>query len=1060
MNPVDETRLSSLLRNPATRSDSLDNVSLLSDLRRHPMQNGIAMQDAALMHQQAQALAMVNDPSAAATMRLGYPHDNSSTVAAAAATAASANTPFPGIQQDGVGGPHSAVSLLHGLSGAGGLGMPGVGSNPYQHLYPGMFQMPTPNPSNLNGSSPNITHTPTAGTTDAGLPAYGGGQADSRGSTNANAYAEEMLRRLQAQKVAAANAYGALGVPGSRDPTLNVMGGFMGGQQLQQRAGAPGASASPSGLSNTIVAAIQLQSLPSNHPASTYPWFVCQKCGQRAFSSEMELIEHDISCPHTLHLRQAAFNQNPNDFRNAASGANWNMLGTGNYSAASQLRGDNLNQQAMQLQKENGRRQSYQNDSMRAKQHFNTTHESQLNDAGSPHTQRIEEAAAASKPASRSNKTSSSTALVARSNTNPPDIPFRDEDGDDESEYKQLARSIPLSMSTDSSWITPLHCFVREHCVEIFTANDVDVYTPSKGKRRPIHVGQVGIRCPHCHSTNEGDKSGREKGSVYYPTTIASIYNATMNLLQRHLSSCDHVPNHILQRYSDLKADDARSGTSKKYWVDSARSLGLVDTPSGIRISGKPRPPLPSLNKQQKSMQNTGDMFSSVSNAYQDNAVVGDVANGDASGGGAVANGGTVIQPQPAIILVLEEDKSMSTAFSFTLLTQMRACVFTEADRLGKRKGLPLGFSGLACKHCYGGYGSGRFFPSSIKTMSDTSKTLNVLHCHMMRCRKCPLEVRLQLQTLRLRHDEERAKMKFGSQKAFFTKIWERLHGESPPDKPSSPIVARVDTVDAPTINRVDVPVGINPQQQQQQQFEQQIQEQTQPTETDKNSVTEVAGSNTATAVTNPSEVSTTEPVESSETVESLIETNASTSETKEDGTLNEEDGNNTEDKPSSLLESEPAAETKETSDSTEVVDIKLEGEAKMVSPSSSPVPIATETNEVITSELNENVADSTNEVAQIEETPQVQLTDEEKNVMKDSEVTKDTSSEIATEEPSEENEDTTAQEVQTKKPEEEENGVDSINPLKRTKDELCDVENETNETIESDPNPKKQRLS
>jgi len=132
--------------------------------------------------------------------------------------------------------------------------------------------------------------------------------------------------------------------------------------------------------------------------------------------------------------------------------------------------------------------------------------------------------------------------------------------------------------------------------------------------------------------------------------------------------------------------------------------------------------------------------------------------------------------------LVIPSDKNTATAFSFLLLSQMQPCVFTEADRLGKRKGLPTGFAGLACRHCFGGYGSGRFFPSSIKTLSDTSKTLNVLHNHMIRCRKCPKEVREELESVRKTHDEERAKMKFGSQKAFFAKIWSRLHDNRPDD--------------------------------------------------------------------------------------------------------------------------------------------------------------------------------------------------------------------------------------------------------------------------------------
>ena len=46
----------------------------------------------------------------------------------------------------------------------------------------------------------------------------------------------------------------------------------------------------------------------------------------------------------------------------------------------------------------------------------------------------------------------------------------------------------------------------------------------------------------------------------------------------------------------------------------------------------------------------------------------------------------------------------------------------------------------------------------------------------MMRCRKCPIEVRDSLEKLKSRHDVERARMKFGSQKAFFERIWARLH--------------------------------------------------------------------------------------------------------------------------------------------------------------------------------------------------------------------------------------------------------------------------------------------
>eukprot|EP00547_Thalassionema_nitzschioides_P000738 CAMPEP_0194214986 /NCGR_PEP_ID=MMETSP0156-20130528/16452_1 /TAXON_ID=33649 /ORGANISM="Thalassionema nitzschioides, Strain L26-B" /LENGTH=794 /DNA_ID=CAMNT_0038943379 /DNA_START=95 /DNA_END=2479 /DNA_ORIENTATION=+ len=354
---------------------------------------------------------------------------------------------------------------------------------------------------------------------------------------------------------------------------------------------------------------------------------------------------------------------------------------------------------------------------------------------------------------------------------------------DNDQGFNVLSRPLPLAMASDKDWLTPLHCFVRRHCVEVFCATTYDVATPSKGKRKPITVGQVGIRCPHCQRYNNGPSGQREKGSVYYPTTISSIYNATMNLLQRHLHSCPKVSDEVMKRYQSLKTDDARSGSSKKYWIESALSLGLVDTPRGIRFSKNVPPSLPPTSHQQQSngmlnRRNSNDFFSSTSNANRGGEVLGGNSQlmgdkVDDANKGTFENGSQKEQPMP---LVTANEKPYATMYSFYLLGQMQPCVFTEADRLGKRKGLPAGFAGLACQHCFGGYGSGRFFPSSIKTLSDTSKTLNVLFNHMMRCRKCPQEVKQSLEKLRATHDLERSKMKFGSQKAFFAKIWARLH--------------------------------------------------------------------------------------------------------------------------------------------------------------------------------------------------------------------------------------------------------------------------------------------
>jgi len=404
--------------------------------------------------------------------------------------------------------------------------------------------------------------------------------------------------------------------------------------------------------------------------------------------------------------------------------------------------------------------------------------------------------------------------------------------------FRQIPKPMALSLDEDKDWLTALHCFVRKHCVEVFTATSQDVKTPSKGKRKPIQVGQVGIRCPHCHEGKIDTDPNRERGSVYYPAALSSIYNATMNLLQRHLNSCPKVPSHVMERYISLKKDDARSGTSKKYWVESAKSMGFVDTLQGIKVSAKQAPPPPSTSVSQNQMKEARGNDEDTSDYYDSDADVedkedeieidegtktskdgeddndeeaekggndNDDVNEDEDEDGEMKMKAAVSKDKEeeeedadagekkkkkerrrkdpladAPPLVTASDEATATPFSFLLLSQMQPCVFTEADRLGKRKGLPTGFAGLACRFCFGGYGSGRFFPSSIKTLSDTSKTLNVLHNHMSRCRKVPKDVFATLEAARLTHDDDRAKMKFGSQKAFFAKIWSRLHNNRP----------------------------------------------------------------------------------------------------------------------------------------------------------------------------------------------------------------------------------------------------------------------------------------
>jgi hypothetical protein len=142
--------------------------------------------------------------------------------------------------------------------------------------------------------------------------------------------------------------------------------------------------------------------------------------------------------------------------------------------------------------------------------------------------------------------------------------------------------------------------------------------------------------------------------------------------------------------------------------------------------------------------------------------------------------------------VVISSDKKYATKYSYRVMKEVTLAYFDESDRRGKRQNIPVGFPGLACKHCHGVrtapqaelndlnlplyQRTGRYFPSTLKSFSDTKKTLNAIFSHLMRCQKCPREVKQKLVQLEKEHSSERAAKNYGSQSRFFLRIWHRIH--------------------------------------------------------------------------------------------------------------------------------------------------------------------------------------------------------------------------------------------------------------------------------------------
>jgi hypothetical protein len=231
---------------------------------------------------------------------------------------------------------------------------------------------------------------------------------------------------------------------------------------------------------------------------------------------------------------------------------------------------------------------------------------------------------------------------------------------------------------------------------------------------------------------------------------------------------------------------DARIGGSKTYWALSARLCGLVDTPNGIRYSQRiaKQNVSKSCNDAIRAVESGGGQSSLTERTSHFNKVGDDDTHRmmeitkDGCTSLQDANSSTLPEMK---YLCYPQDQNHATKFIYTLMRQMTICAFTEADRLGKRKNLPIGFGGITCRHCISDYGTGRFFPSSIKTLADATKTLNVLHTHILKCRKCPTSIKNELNELRLSHDSERDELIFGSLKEFYSRVWLRLHPYNDP---------------------------------------------------------------------------------------------------------------------------------------------------------------------------------------------------------------------------------------------------------------------------------------
>jgi len=160
---------------------------------------------------------------------------------------------------------------------------------------------------------------------------------------------------------------------------------------------------------------------------------------------------------------------------------------------------------------------------------------------------------------------------------------------------------IPLAIAEDKDWLSDTDYFVRRQ-LEVFCATEEDVFSAQSDRKFPIGVGQVGIRCIHCNSSEQGARDN----AVNFPHSIDGIYEVVRELQKLHLESCPNLPQDVKQEMSNLKTSTSLSSVLRRYYVLAAKALGLVDSTEGIRMGGESLP-LSSNQLEQKTTKSSLD---------------------------------------------------------------------------------------------------------------------------------------------------------------------------------------------------------------------------------------------------------------------------------------------------------------------------------------------------------------------------------------------------------------------------------------------------------------------
>ena len=129
--------------------------------------------------------------------------------------------------------------------------------------------------------------------------------------------------------------------------------------------------------------------------------------------------------------------------------------------------------------------------------------------------------------------------------------------------------------------------------LELFEATASDIECNTQGRKKPVILHQVGLRCFHCSYL---PLRSRGRGAVYYPAKLQGVYQAAQNMALSHLiTSCPKILPNMKDDLNLLRKRRDNANGGKQYWADGCRALGVIETESdGLLLSRRFQPQQPS----------------------------------------------------------------------------------------------------------------------------------------------------------------------------------------------------------------------------------------------------------------------------------------------------------------------------------------------------------------------------------------------------------------------------------------------------------------------------------